>query len=274
MPHGLARALGSSRERAVVGLWCILLAACVAGCSQSSSGDAAKDTSAQPDKAAPVPVEAKATGGEATAKGGEQGKAAAADDSENPVRESLTLLARNGGAAVKSLRQERQNIYRLFGQLTPEQQKDVAGPVAMAQRLQWDEDPAKLAGAPAQIHAAVMALLPLSAKYVDSATEKLKQYGEMQKEVGAGKKHSERQMDKIQVEGSAEMKVGRNLALLVRSLLDEARIYAQHGSTKMRKEMIELYGPLKDRPMAIEQVTLALQWLLFDLGMEGVTRPE
>lgn len=196
------------------------------------------------------------------------------EPADSPGRKELKLLASAGAAEIKSIRQQRTAIYNLLGTLPSEARKDIADSVATAQRIRWDDRPEKLAGVPKQLHEAIKGLLPVSAKYLDAGTEKLRQYGTMKKELEEGKKkHSEKKMDKIQVEGSKDMKVGRNLAFLVRSLLNEAKVYAEFGSLEMRKEMKAMFSPMKGTPLPEDEAQKALDWVLWELNVDGVERP-
>lgn len=251
--------------------------ALAAGCDKKEPGksdesaakappSAAEDKTAAPVKVeSPPAVEPETANAEAAPK--------SLDPAATPARESLELLAEKGSNRVSSIRQERKSIYRLFGAFTPEQQKDVAGAVAEAQKIRWDDRPEKLGEIPEQIHGAIRAILPLSAKYSDAGAESLRAYAELQKEAEGGKKINQKKADKLQEQGSADMKVGRNLGLLIRSLFDEARVFAEFGSVGMRKQMRESFGAMKDQPLPIDQAELGLQKLLYELNVEGVEAP-
>jgi hypothetical protein len=236
------------------------------GCNPDKASEEA--AAPAPEAVAPAAVEPKA---EEPPKADEE---AAAEPEESPMRESLELLAKRGKAEVDSIRKERSSIYDLFARTESAYLAEIKGPVAQAQNLRWDERPEKLAAAPAAIHAAIVEIDKISRAFIDRATGKLTEGKKMTDEVASGaKKHSDKKIEKLNSEGSKEMKVGRYLGLLIRSLLDEARVYAVFGSTKLREEMRAMYGPLWKEPYPIDVTQQALHKLLYELKVEGVDAP-
>lgn len=194
----------------------------------------------------------------------------------SPSRQSLQLLATSGAADIKSIRQERKGIYQLFMTLPEDLQQDVSKLITEAQRLQWDERPEKLKTAPPQIHSAIQQILPIADKIRqtgEAGLNTVKTQNEENKAAGRIK-HKEDKIDKLQRKSSEEVKVARNLMLLVRSFLDEARVYAEYGSLEMREEMRSLFSPLKTTPeWSHEQAQKSLDRLLYELNVPGIALP-
>lgn len=194
----------------------------------------------------------------------------------SPTRQSLELLATRGTGEIKSIRQERKGIYQLFMATPEDLQGDVSKLITEAQRLQWDERPEKLKAAPAQIHGIIQQILPVSEKIREVGETGLNTVKTMNEEnKAAGKiKHKEDKIDKLQRKSSEEVKVARNLMLLVRSFLDEARVYAEFGALEMREEMRTLFSPLKTATgWSHEQAQRSLDRVLYELNVPGVALP-
>lgn len=229
-----------------------------------------------PAAAAPAPVEA--AKGEA-ADAGPEVPPERQEPVATPARESLKLLAEKGAPEVRSIRAERTEMYGLFSIVQKEEKNRTNEVLKAAQAFTWDESPEALAAAPEKLAAVLTAAQGFAAEFKKLGEEQMAEVSAMNKEneerVAQKKspKHNAVKIDKAQRRASYTIKLARYAGLLVRSLLDEARLYARLGSLAMREDLRARLGHLKGEDLGFEQTNLAAQRLLWELHVEGIEEP-
>lgn len=244
------------------------------GCEKKPGADEA-GLANLPKGEAPAPAPA----AEATEDTGPEAPPERTEPVATPAREELRLLADKGAPEVRSIRAERTEMYGLFSMTQKEDKPRVDALLTAIQGFTWSDEKEALAAAPAKLAAAITAAQEFSSELKKLGDEQMAEVSAMNKEneerVAQKKqpKHNPVKVDKAQRKASYSIKLARYAGLLVRSLLDEARIYARLGSLAMREELRQKLGALKGQDLGFEQTNLAAQRLLWELNVEGVEEP-
>ncbi|GMV40466.1 MAG: hypothetical protein AMXMBFR64_21820 [Myxococcales bacterium] len=257
-------------------LLALVMALGICACDKKDDGNetVANLPKGPPPAAAPVPLEAPPA--EPDTPEEVQGRG---EPEPTPAREELRLLATKGAPEVRSIRAERTEMYSLFSVAEKDDKADVNALVSAVQGFLWDEEREALAAAPSKLAAHIESTTAFAARFKKAGEELMAEVTAMNKEneeratKKKSPKHTPVKIDKVQRRASTLMKLGRTGGLLARSLLDEARIYAQLGSLAMRAELRQHLSPLKGRDLGYEQTNLAAQRVLWELNVEGAEEP-
>ena len=214
-----------------------------------SSASAARDAKASDDKPKAPPPEPKA-------------------------RASLQVLIHSGGERILSVRKERAAIFDLFRRIDPKVVKPALPAIQKVQAIPWVEDPAELRKFPERLEEAVDALLPLITKTSSNADELLAKVKKLDEENESGKrKHSVRKIEKMEKLGIQHRRLASALGLLLRSLFDEAKLYAHYGSRALQADLRKRLAKLKPSDIAHDRARTSFVALLRELGVDVEDKP-
>ncbi len=247
----------------------------------SSSGEAGTAANAKPKKTSSA-----ASGKTASAKsaatanaGAAKGAKASDEKSKTPppepkARATLQVLIHSGGERILSVREERAAIFDLFRRIDAKVVKPALPAIQQVQAIPWVEDPAELRKFPERLAAAVDALLPLIAKNSSNADELLTKVKKLDEENESGKhKHSARKIEKMEKLGLQHRKLASALGLLLRSLFDEAKLYAHYGSRALRADLRKRLAKFKPSDIPHDRARKSFVALLRELGVDGADKP-